>query len=480
VRISKDPKLEALGVKRQEKECREKAASLGWSVERVYTDNDKSAFAYVKGKESKRGDWLELLDDIQSGKVKRVVAWDSDRITRQPREMEPFIDLVQEVGCLVATVTGEYDPMNSDGRMMIRIKGAMAARESEHKSERVRSKFRELIESGKGHGGPRPFGWESDGVTQRKDEIDLLIDAKNRILNGSANVWTICNEWQRNKVKSSKGGTMAVTTLRKILLRPRVIGQMSHRDGIPIGPGAWEPIFTREEWLQLGIILRNGGKHRTSSKDKDTAAYLLTGIVRCGVCGGRMFGAAPVGARKVPVYRCNKAANTTNCGKTHIKTAETDQEVMTQLTSYLTSYVKRSPKLFGGESTAMSAALLEVSTIEGRIKEYVQMGVDGSMEPRHVADALRGLQPKLKAAQDAMAQAQASNSGIRDLAALDATNFLKTWERKDTAERRKVLMAVGATVTIHPHVGPRRNPSLKPRVEVGFTVFDLDTIDGEA
>jgi hypothetical protein len=368
--------------------------------------------------------------------------------------------------------------------MNIRIRAAMAARESRHKSDRIKSKFRELIDGGKGHGGPRPFGWESDGITQRRgpldpdgnpcaDEIGLLIDAKDRILGGTANLWTICNEWQRNGVKSSKGGSVAVGTLRKILLRPRVIGQMSHRDGVEIGPGKWEPIFTREEWLKLGIILRNGGKHRTSRKDKDKAAYLLTGIVRCGVCGGRMFGAAPVGKRKIPVYRCAKSPNTTNCGRTHIKTAETDQEVMTALTSYLTEYVKRSPKLFGGESTAMSKALLELSTIEGRMREYEQMGIDGAMEPRAVAAVLRGLQPKLKAAQDAMAAAQASNSGIRDLAALDAPSFLKTWQRKDTAERRKVLMAVGATVTIHPHVGARRNPSLKPRVEVGFTVFDL-------
>jgi hypothetical protein len=189
-----------------------------------------------------------------------------------------------------------------------------------------------------------------------------------------------------------------------------------------------------------------------------------------------MFGAAPVGARKIPVYRCAKAANTTNCGKTHIKCAETDQEVMTALTGYLTDHIRRSPSLFGGESESMSKALLEVSTIEGRIKDLTALMAKGEISPQVMADGQRQLTPKLKAAQDAMAKAQASNSGIRDLAALDPANFVKTWQRKDTAERRKVLMAVGATVAIHPHVGPRRNPSLKPRVEVGFTVFDLFTV----
>ncbi len=53
-RISLDRDQEQLGVQRQEKDCRELAERLGWTVAKVYTDNSISASKDVERPESLR------------------------------------------------------------------------------------------------------------------------------------------------------------------------------------------------------------------------------------------------------------------------------------------------------------------------------------------------------------------------------------------------------------------------------------------
>ncbi|HZE00239.1 MAG TPA: recombinase family protein, partial [Pseudonocardiaceae bacterium] len=67
-RISDDREGAGLGVARQEADCRERAASLGWSVVGLYVDNDLSAYS---GKV--RPEYRRLLEDLRAGTVDAVV-----------------------------------------------------------------------------------------------------------------------------------------------------------------------------------------------------------------------------------------------------------------------------------------------------------------------------------------------------------------------------------------------------------------------
>ena len=78
-----------------------------------------------------------------------IVCWHPDRLHRSPKELEHFIDLLELAHVTVATVTaGDRDFATPDGRFMARLEGTIARRESEHKSERIRSKHRQLAEKG--------------------------------------------------------------------------------------------------------------------------------------------------------------------------------------------------------------------------------------------------------------------------------------------------------------------------------------------
>ncbi len=64
-RISNDETGAGLGVERQEQDCRELAARLGWTVVETFADNDLLAYS---GKPRPR--YRAMLDGIRAGRVR--------------------------------------------------------------------------------------------------------------------------------------------------------------------------------------------------------------------------------------------------------------------------------------------------------------------------------------------------------------------------------------------------------------------------
>jgi DNA invertase Pin-like site-specific DNA recombinase len=88
-----------LGVERQRVDGEALAKRLGWEVGGVYVDDDVSAF-----RSRRRPGDEALLGEVRSGRLDAVVACHPDWLHRSPREVEAFIDLVNEAGARVATV----------------------------------------------------------------------------------------------------------------------------------------------------------------------------------------------------------------------------------------------------------------------------------------------------------------------------------------------------------------------------------------
>ncbi|MFL6185088.1 MAG: recombinase family protein, partial [Actinomycetes bacterium] len=103
-RISRARNGELLGVERQEPPCRRLVEGLGWTVSRVYVDNDLSAYH-----ERRRPGYEAMLADVRAGRARAIVAWAADRLTRKPRENEDLIDLTEAHGVQLATATGAID-----------------------------------------------------------------------------------------------------------------------------------------------------------------------------------------------------------------------------------------------------------------------------------------------------------------------------------------------------------------------------------
>ncbi|MBV9822293.1 MAG: recombinase family protein, partial [Actinobacteria bacterium] len=192
-RISQDREGAGLGVDRQREDCEKLAASMGWRVVAVHTDNDVSAFS---GKA--RPGYRALLADLEAGRADAVLVWHTDRLHRSPRELEDFISLCERRKITTQTVmAGSLDLNTSSGRMVARMLGAAARQEVEHKSDRIKAAQLQKAAAGGWIGGPPPLGWDvqPDGsATLEPAAASRIHEATTAVLAG-ASLGSIVAEW---------------------------------------------------------------------------------------------------------------------------------------------------------------------------------------------------------------------------------------------------------------------------------------------
>ena len=315
-RISSDPEGDRLGVTRQREDCEALAARKGWPIADVYIDDDRSAYS---GKP--RPEYRRLLDDIAARSIDALVVYNLDRLHRQPRELEAFFDITDAAGLTnLATVEGDINLGSHDGRFHARILGAVARKSSDDASRRIRRKFEERAAAGlPSPGGTRPFGYRPDRVTVDPVEAALVREAARRILAGES-LLAVCRDWNARSIPTVTGKRWIVDTLRRMLYAPRLSAQVE-RHGEIIGPGKWEPIITPEETAQLRTML----DERSRARMRPVRRYLLTGLLRCGLCGARLIARPAAGGKRR--YVCAKGPGLSGCGRMAISAEPVEAHV---------------------------------------------------------------------------------------------------------------------------------------------------------
>lgn len=325
-RMSADPEGRALGIERQLEDCHALTERLGLRVVKVYAENDISASTNSK---KPRPDYAEMLRLARDGEIRVIVSYSNSRLTRRPRELEDLLELHREYGTRIVTVaSGEDDLSTADGRMVARYKGVADTAEAERISERCKRAKRQAAAAGRHRGGPRPFGWESDGMTVRPGEARALLKAAKGVLAGRS-LAAIARELNDAGFTTAAGKPWTYGTVVTALCRPRNAGLVSHgraeRPGVEIvGPAAWPAIIPEDVWRATRDVLTSPDRRERGQWGTEKR-WLGSGIYRCGVCreaheiGTLRAASAPSqrGARAAGrepsrwVYRCRESAHLT-------------------------------------------------------------------------------------------------------------------------------------------------------------------------
>jgi DNA invertase Pin-like site-specific DNA recombinase len=324
LRQSLDRHGDMLAVDRQREDCAKLCADRGWTVTE-YVDNDISA---SNGKH--RPSYQQMLADISAGRINAVVAWDLDRLYRQPRELEDLIDLADDKHLALATVTGDVDLSTDNGRLYARIKGAVARGEVERKSARQRRAAAQRADQGAAWWSSRPFGytvplppadgekWSVKGqdIILAPDEAALLRDAYTAVLAG-ASLSAIAVEWTAKRISTTQGNRWSGTQIGQLLLSPRNAGLRAYRGQI-IGPASWPAIVERDVFDGVAAILSDPGRRNGPTRGRK---HLLTAIALCGACRQPM-GSGVASSSGAPIYTCK------NCYRVSRDIAKVDKWVI--------------------------------------------------------------------------------------------------------------------------------------------------------
>jgi site-specific DNA recombinase len=118
IRLSEETEGMQPGLQRQREANEKTAADRCWRITREYEDAGVSAYK----RRVVRPGFEQLLTDLASGLIDGICVWDSDRLARQPRDLERLIDLYEtRKGLVFATANKDVDLSTSDGRFYARL-----------------------------------------------------------------------------------------------------------------------------------------------------------------------------------------------------------------------------------------------------------------------------------------------------------------------------------------------------------------------
>lgn len=277
------------GVRRQSEDCHTLAKRRGYNVVGEFEDNDISAST---GSKKARPQYDLLLAAVRAGKVDVIVAYSNSRLTRRPRELEDLIDLHGQTGVKINTVvSGDDNLATADGRFVARVKGAADAAEAERTAERVRRAKQQKAREGGYRGGPRPYGYEKDGVTVREDEAEVIRYVTTAVLAGRS-MHALARELNAKGLTTSTGKPWTQPRIKDVAIRPRNAGLIHHgradgrtegRDGRLefqiVGKATWPAIVTEDEWRAVHSMLVDPSRRTNIANEPK---WLLSNIALCG------------------------------------------------------------------------------------------------------------------------------------------------------------------------------------------------------
>lgn len=428
-RISDDREGDELGVGRQKADCAAEAERLGFTVLHTYVENDVGASTRTaKGK--LRPKYADMLKRARAGEFQHIVAYTNSRLTRRPAELEELIVLHEETekrfgvgkGVVIHTLkSGTDDLSTADGRMVARIKASVDTAEAERIAERVARTFKEKASKGlPAKQWRRPFGFKEDQVTHDPVEAALIREAVQHIISGGT-ITQIRQMWSEAGVLTTDGTSdWGWTPVHRVLFSWRNVGMREYRprnkpkDEAPtLHKAVWEPIITMEERDAALAMLE-----RYSRRGEKKGRWLLTELLRCGVCNGKLYGQR-VDPEERSSYACNSGRTKNHLA---INAPRLEAAITKAVFEYLFARAYRGVEV-EEPALAVWSKEEELAAVSTRITELMDAHTRGELSDRIVFPRVARLEEQVVSLERERRTFYASNS-VRPL-----TRVEDAWQR---------------------------------------------------
>lgn len=255
---------------------------LGWVASPIQYDDGG-----YSGGNTERPGLKQLLADIQARRIKVVVVYKVDRLTRSLADFAKLVELFDAHEVSFVSVTQQFNTTTSMGRLTLNVLLSFAQFEREVTGERIRDKIAASKRKGMWMGGMPPMGYIPCERTLAVDyeqairvrQIYELYLEKGTVRDLKTELdkrgWmTPARKTKREEAAGDKPFSRG--HLYRILSNPIYIGQISHKGELHSGMHA--ALVSRELWGEVQSQLaanRQGAKDRTHVRNPS----LLAGLV---------------------------------------------------------------------------------------------------------------------------------------------------------------------------------------------------------
>lgn len=276
---------------------RQYAADRGWVVGPM--------LQYVESGGSNRHILRRILDQVRRESIDVVMVSELDRLARDLVATMGFIEDLQSAGCHFVSVKDGFDATDPAGQMQTAMLAMFAQFFRAQLSRKVKGGQHERWKSGKRHG-ERPFGYQPgpDGRWEPDDDEAPIV---HQVFD-----WYLHEDWGTRRiakclndrgVRGQRGrtGTWDARTIQHMLRRRVYCGDTIYGQWIntqdqqgfyhqrqqdpQVQRDTHQSIVERQMWDATQERIE--AKRRLGPRAQKSI-YLLSGLVRCGRCGGSM------------------------------------------------------------------------------------------------------------------------------------------------------------------------------------------------
>ena len=410
----------------------------------------------------------QLMEDIAEGKIDCVVVYKIDRLSRSLIDFSRIMEIFNQHGVNFVSVTQQFSTVDSAGRMMLNILMTFSQYEREIISDRLRDRVAGAKRRGKYCGGSPVIGYDADIESKKlvinEPEAEIVRHIFDRYpelgsakklaaeLNGKG---FVTKKWTSVKGRPHGGKAWNTANIYRTLNNPLYIGKVTHHD--KTFPGEHEAIVSRKKWDRVHQLFKAGGHGKKRNRIPKKLDAPLSGLIRCGHCGGAMTPTySTKNKRRYTYFFCQKDSKraVSVCPIKRIPGGDMQKVVLQQL-----SAVFKAPTIMArtimiaheAEEKERDVLLAEKSELEVKIKD--------AREKMLSSDDIDSLE-KSELIEDATTLAQACNEVADQLAKLEKASIKESdvadalanietlWEMLFPAEQYRMMHLMVENVSI--------------------------------
>ena len=381
-----------------------------------------------------------LIEDAQKRVITHVCVYKLDRLSRSQKDTLYLIeDIFLPNDIAFISIQESFNTATAFGRAVVGILSVFAQLERENIYERTRSGMQKRVEAGYWPGGGGvPFGYDYDpeqGILVPNEDAETVRQIYELYLSGHS-LQGIANMLGLKYEKLAS----------QIMLRKTNIGIIEY-NGVEY-KGRHEPIVSRELYERAMAL----HALRSEKRLAPTSANLLTGLVYCGVCGGKMryqkWGNA---GQKLVCYSQQKSKpyliRDPDCDNETVWAKDVEQAVISDLFS-------ATPQEVGGDTERGGVSVEDTlrkrkTVLETKLRRLYDLYAEAGNEVllgsiRELTEEIAKLDKKL--AEEAQRgkwskEAREARENLRNVAGM--------WQFMTDAEKRSLVCSVVERITVN-------------------------------
>lgn len=266
-----------------------------------------------------RMQFRQMMEDVKSGKdnVSYILVFKLSRFGRNAADVLYTLQVMQDFGVNLICVEDGIDSSKDAGKLMISVLSAVAEIERDNIRVQTMEGRIQKAREGKWNGGFAPYGYQLvNGVLEINEEeavaIRTIYDQYVNADIGSNGISKYLENHGIRKIQRQNGKNPLFDAhlVRLILKNPVYCGKIAYgrrktekvhgtrneyrlveQDNFLLVDGLHEAIVSEEVWNAAQVkLIAQAKKYEHVNKGKDERTHLLSGIVKCPICGAGMYG----------------------------------------------------------------------------------------------------------------------------------------------------------------------------------------------